>query len=87
MAMQIIVESNTDRFIGLSLVFSPSDLDRLIADLSALKANPDQHFHLSTNGSDGPFVDLEISVAPEVATNAWQSGLAIEPEPSRDPTC
>ena len=84
--MRIIVESNTERFIGLSLVFSPSDLDRLIADLNALQAEPDRHFHLSTNGNDGPFVDLDISVAPEVAANAWQTGFAVEPEPPRDPT-
>ena len=78
--MRIIVESCTDQFIGLSLVFSPEDVDRLIADLSALKAKPDQHFHLSTDGSDGPFVDLEVSVDSADSTNAWKSGFAIEPD-------
>lgn len=84
--MRIFVESNTERFIGLSLVFSPGDLDRLIADLNTLKTEPDQHFHLSTNGNNGPFVDLELSVASDEPTNAWQSGLAIEPELPRDST-
>lgn len=80
--MRITVESCTDRFIGLSLKFSPGDLDRLIADLNALKAEPSQHFHLSTDGSDGPLVDLEISVASGDSTNAWKSGFAIEPDPT-----
>jgi hypothetical protein len=80
--MRIIVENCTDRFVGMSLVFSPDDLDRLIWDLSALKANPDQHFHLSTDGSDGPFVDLEISVESGGSTNALKSGFAIEPDPT-----
>jgi hypothetical protein len=78
--MRIVVESSTDRFIGLSLVFSPGDLDRLIGDLNALKAEPGQHFHLSTDGNDGPFVDLEISVDSNRSNNAWNSGLAIEPD-------
>ena len=84
--MRIIVENCTDRFVGLSLVFSPNDLDRLIGDLCALKADPDNHFHLSTDGSDGPFVDLEISVDPAGSTNAWKSGLAIEPDPTQEPS-
>ena len=84
--MRIIVESSTDRFIGLSLVFSPGDLDRLIADLNALKAEPDQHFHLSTDGNDGPFVDLEISLDSDGSTNAWKSGFAVEPDmPEKTP--
>jgi hypothetical protein len=84
--MRIIVENCTDSFVGLSLVFSPGDLDRLITDLSALKAEPDQHFHLSTDGSDGPFVDLEISVESGGSTNAWKSGFAIEPDPVQEPS-
>lgn len=79
--MRIVVENCTDRFIGLSLILSDGDLDRLIADLRALKAEPHQHFHLSTNGNDGPFVDLEISIDSDGSTNAWKSGFAIEPEP------
>lgn len=78
--MRIIIENCTESFIGLSLVFSSGDLDRLIADLNALKAEPDQHFHLSTDGNDGPFVDLEISVDSDGSTNAWNSGFAIEPD-------
>ena len=84
--MRIIVENCTDSFVGLSLVFAPADLDRLIRDLSALKAKPDQHFHLSTDGSDGPFVDLEISVDSGGSTNAWNSGFAIEPDPTQEPS-
>jgi len=80
--MRIIVENCTDRFVGLSLVFSPGDLDRLIADLNALKADPHKHFHLSTDGSDGPFVDLEISVDSAGSPNAWKSGFDIEPDPT-----
>ncbi|QDT75999.1 hypothetical protein [Lacipirellula limnantheis] len=80
--MRVIVENSNDRFIGLSLVFSPEDVDRVIADLNALKAKPDQHFHLCTNGNDGPFVDIEISVNSAGSTNAWKSGFAIEPKPT-----
>ena len=41
---------------------------------------------VSTDGSDGPFVDLEISVDSGGSTNAWKSGFAIEPDASEAPS-
>jgi hypothetical protein len=78
-------KSNADRFIGLSLVLTPGDLDRFIGDLSALKAESCQPLHLSADGNDGPFIDMEISVDSGRSTNAWKSGFAIEPDLPENP--
>ena len=78
--MRIIVESNTNRFIGLSIVLAAGDLDRLIANLNALKVEPSQHFHLTADGRDGPLVNLEISLDSGGLPDAWISGLAIDPD-------
>ena len=81
-AMRIIVENNSEKWIGLSLVLTPAEIDGLIRQLTELGAAPDQHFHISKNGDDGPFVDLEISVHVDKkqGSNAFHSGLAIQPD-------
>ena len=78
--MRIEVESSTDRWVGLALVFAPDDLDRVIANLVVMKSNPDQHFHVTTTGSEGPFVDLEICVDAAQSPNATLLGFAIAPD-------
>lgn len=63
------------------MLFAPAELDHLIANFVALRGEPDQHFHISTSGDDGPFVDLEIGVDPAHSSNATVFGMAIDPDP------
>jgi hypothetical protein len=74
--MRIDAENVSNSFIGLSITLNDGDLNALIRRLSELKADPSQHFHISTDGN-GCFVDISISVDGSLPRNASISGFAI----------
>ncbi len=78
--MRIEIEANTATHIGLSVILSSADIDRLIKRLEALKKKQGQHFHLSTDGSEGIYVDVAICEGAKHTPNAEGSGLAIDPQ-------
>lgn len=77
--MRIEIEANTGNHVGLALILSQSDVDRLIKQLEGLKKQPGQHFHLSTDGSENVYVDLAICEDTAHIPNAVGFGLAIDP--------
>ena len=68
-------------WFGVELGIRRGEIDRLIALLQKIKADPDQHFHLSSDyRGEGGLGDLEIHIQPEdVMSNLAGSGLALAP--------
>ena len=66
---------------GISLGLSISEIDRMIALLTKLRSDPEQHFHISSDYSgDGGLGDIEIYVAEAGSqSNLQLSGLALAP--------
>ncbi len=66
---------------GVSLGVSQAEIDRLIALLTALRNNPDQHFHISSDYVDsGGIGDIEMYVNDADAVNNLRvSGIALPP--------
>jgi hypothetical protein len=72
-------------WFGVELGIRRGEIDNFIALLQMIKADPDQHFHLSSDYKAEGLGDVEIYVQPEdVADNLTASGLAIAPEENRN---
>ena len=71
-------------WFGVELGIRRAEIDRVIALLQMIKADPEQHFHLSSDyKADGGLGDLEIYIQPEDSvSNLTASGLALAPEKS-----
>ena len=67
---------------GVSLGVSRAEIDRLIALLTTIRNNPDQHFHVSSDyvGSGG-IGDIEVYVHDaDAVNNLRMSGIALPPD-------
>jgi len=66
---------------GISLGLEVPEIDRLIALLTKLRDDSDQHFHISSDYSGaGGLGDIEIYAAgPGVPSNLELSGVALAP--------
>lgn len=75
-------------WFGIELALRPPEIDRVISLLQLLKADPNQHFHLTSdyNGTGG-VGDIEISVQSDrEPSNMAAMGPAIAPgSPIPDP--
>lgn len=68
-------------WFGVELSIQADEIDRLISLLQMLKAEPDQHFHLSSRyQGEGGIGDIEISIQPaDVPSNMVLLGGAMPP--------
>jgi hypothetical protein len=68
-------------WFGVELGLSPDEIDRFIELLQMLKAEPDQHFHLSSDYKESSGVgDITLYVqAPDETNNMIAFGKAIAP--------
>jgi hypothetical protein len=61
--MHASLEDWKNNWFGLSLELRPQEIDRLIVLLQELKADTEQHFHLSSDyKAEGGLGDIEVSV-------------------------
>ena len=75
------IENWNNGWFGVRLGLSAAEIERLIAMLTKLRNDPDQHFHISSNyvGSGG-LGDIEISVqSADETSNMGIGGLAMGP--------
>jgi len=75
------IESWNNGWHGISLGLTGAEIDRLIALLTKLRSDPDQHFHISSDYSgSGGIGDIEVHVASaDELSNLQLSGLALAP--------
>lgn len=68
-------------WFGVELGIRSDEIDRIIALLQMIKADPEQHFHLSSDyKAEGGLGDIEIYIQPEdMVSNLAGSGLALAP--------
>lgn len=76
------IENWNNGWYGISLGLSLAEIDRLIELFSMLRADPAQHFHMSSDYSgDGGIGDIELYVAEVGASGNLQlSSLALAPD-------
>ena len=78
--MRAIKEWENKGYIGISLGLTPDEIDALVEMLLALKAMPDQHFHLSSKYEEEVGIgDIEIYVQGAEPSNMEQLSFAIAP--------
>jgi len=64
--MQAKLEDWKNGWFGLSLGLAAEEIDALIAKLQLLRADPEQHFHISSDyAGPGGLGDIEVYVEPE----------------------
>ena len=75
------IENWNNGWFGVSLGLSATEIDRLIELLTMIRADPEQHFHISSDYSgSGGLGDIEVYVAEAGGTSNLQlSGLALAP--------
>ena len=75
------IENWNNGWYGISLGLSAAEIDRLIAMLTKLRQDPEQHFHISSDYSgSGGIGDIEVYVTEaETQSNLQLSGLALAP--------
>ena len=75
------IQNWNNGWYGVSLGLSPLEIDRLIELLTKLRADPQQHFHISSDyAGAGGLGDIEIYVAQaEDVNNLQLSGIAVAP--------
>jgi hypothetical protein len=79
--MHTSIEDWKNGWFGVKLAMAPEEIDRLIELLRAVKADSDQHFHVSSDyKAVGGLGDVELSVKePSQSHNLFLSGLALAP--------
>lgn len=77
--MRVKLEDWKNGWVGIDLAIDRDELDQLVHLLSLLKANPDQHFHLTSDyEGEGGVGDITICVQqPEDKSNMAISGFAV----------
>jgi hypothetical protein len=75
------IEDWKNEWYGIRLGLAVPEIDRLIALLTELRDDPEQHFHISSDYSAGGGLgDIEIYVAEaDVPHNLKLSGVALAP--------
>ena len=75
------IENLNNGWYGVSLGLSVPEIDRLIALLTEIRSDPEQHFHISSDYSGGGGLGgIEIYVAEAgSASNLKLSGVALAP--------
>lgn len=79
--MRVDLDDWKNGWFGIGLAIAPSEIDRLISLLQELKADPDQHFHISSDYKGaGGVGDIEVFVKPdETPDNLFLSSTALNP--------
>jgi hypothetical protein len=79
--MNTTLEDWKNGWFGVGLGLAPAEIDALIAHLQQLKADPEQHFHItSEHKGSGGIGDIEVFVDPDaVPGNMRLSSLALAP--------
>lgn len=79
--MRVTLEDWKNGWCGIQVAISPPEIDRLIALLQELKADSQQHFHISSDyKASGGIGDMEIFVKSDDETdNLFLSGTALQP--------
>ena len=79
--MRATLEDWKNGWFGIELAISPPEIDRLITLLQELKADPEQHFHISSDYKDsGGIGDIEVFIKSDTEpNNLFLSSIALEP--------
>ncbi|BCT93676.1 hypothetical protein LYSHEL_27030 [Lysobacter helvus] len=79
--MRAEIEDWKNGWFGIGLGLSVHDIERLIALLTELRDDPDQHFHLSSDyAGAGGVGDIEIYVqSSDEPSNMHLFGMALAP--------
>jgi hypothetical protein len=79
--MRVSLEDWKNGWFGIELAIAAPEIDLLISLLQELKADPDQHFHISSDyRSPGGVGDIQVFVKPDDATdNLFLSSAALQP--------
>lgn len=79
--MNVTLEDWKNGWFGVGLGLAPAEVDAFIAHLQKLKADPEQHFHITREHKGaGGVGDIEVFVDPAaVAGNMRLSSLALVP--------
>lgn len=79
--MRAKLEDWKNGWFGIELAISPPEIDRLITLLQELKADPEQHFHISSDYKDsGGLGDIEVFIKSDIEpNNLFLSSIALEP--------
>lgn len=66
---------------GLKLAIAPQEIDRLIELLQAIKSDPEEHFHVSSDyKANGGLGDIEVYIKDATQPdNLFLSGVALGP--------
>ena len=75
------IENWNNGWFGVSLGLSAMEIERLIAMLTMLRNDPDQHFHISSSyAGSGGLGDIEIYVqSSDDMSNMSMSSVALGP--------
>lgn len=79
--MRASLEDWKNNWFGLSLALNPQEIDRLIALLQKLRADPEEHFHITSDyKADSGLGDIEVSVKTDsTPDNLFLSSIALAP--------
>jgi hypothetical protein len=79
--MRVSLEDWKNGWFGIELSIAAPEIDRLISLLQELKADPEQHFHISSDYKGiGGVGDIEVFVKPDDAPdNLFLSSPALQP--------
>lgn len=79
--MRATLEDRKNGWFGIELAISSPEIDRLITLLQELKADPEQHFHISSDYKDsGGLGDIEVFIKSDTEpNNLFLSSVALEP--------
>ena len=79
--MHATLEDWKNGWFGIELAIAAPEIDLLISLLQELKADPDQHFHISSDyRAPGGVGDIQVFVKPDdTADNLFLSSGALQP--------
>jgi hypothetical protein len=78
--MFVTIESYKTGWYEISIGIGPNEIDLLIKQLTQLKKDPDQHFHITSDyeGESG-IGDIEFYIQDDRKSNMAITGAAISP--------
>ncbi len=79
--MHAKLEDWKNGWYGIRLALSPDEIDDLIESLQSIKADPEHHFHLSSDyKANGGLGDIEVSMKEaSQPDNLFISGMSLAP--------